>query len=94
MKTLNYLCAAAAQGVMRALQAGFLAEQGAELKGRFGAVGAMKEALLSGRRCDLFISTAAMIDALAAEGRLVAASRVSLGRVRTGVAVRAPALPL
>lgn len=88
MKTLNYLCAGAAQGVMRALQAGFLADHGAELQGRFGAVGAMREALLAGEPCDLMVTTDAMVDALVAEGRLRGDSRAPMGRVRTGVAVR------
>ncbi len=92
MTPLNYLCAGAAQGVMRALQAAFEAEHGAVLQGRFGAVGAMKEALLAGEPCDLMVSTDAMVDALVAEGRLCADARADarapLGRVRTGVAVR------
>ncbi|CAD5372240.1 Molybdate ABC transporter substrate-binding protein [Rubrivivax sp. A210] len=88
MKTLHFLCAGAAQGVMRALQADFEAAHGVKLQGRFGAVGAMKEALLAGEPCELMVSTAAMVEALAAEGRLRADARAPLGRVRTGVAVR------
>ena len=48
----------------------------------------MKEALLAGEPCDVFVATAAMVDALAAEGVLLADQRAPLGRVRTGVAVR------
>ena len=88
MKTLNYLCAGAAQGVMRALQPDFEAAHGVKLQGRFGAVGAMKEALLAGEACDLMVSTDAMVDALVADGRLRGDARAPLGRVRTGVAVR------
>jgi molybdate transport system substrate-binding protein len=88
MKTLNFLCAGAAQGVVRALQAGFEAEQGIGLQGRFGAVGAMKEALLAGEPCDLMVTTEAMVDALVAQGRLRGDARAPMGRVHTGVAVR------
>jgi molybdate transport system substrate-binding protein len=56
--------------------------------GRFGAVGAMKEALLAGEPCDVMVVTEAMISALQAEGRLLPQSQAALGRVRTGIAVR------
>lgn len=85
---VHFLCAGAAQGLVKALQDGFAAETGAVLQGRFGAVGAMKEALLAGEPCDLMVVTAAMIDALVADGLLRADSRAALGRVRTGVASR------
>lgn len=86
--TLHLLCAGAAQGLVRAIEARFTAETGAVLNGRFGAVGAMKEALLAGQPCDVMIVTAPMVDALTASGELDADSRAALGRVRTGVAVR------
>jgi molybdate transport system substrate-binding protein len=88
MSTLNLLCAGAAQGLVKALQARFTADTGALVQGRFGAVGAMKEALLAGEPCDVFIVTAVMVDALCAEGRLRAGTQAALGRVRTGVAVK------
>jgi molybdate transport system substrate-binding protein len=88
MTTLHFLCAGAAQGLVKALQDRFTAETGSVLQGRFGAVGAMKEALLGGEPCDLFVVTEAMVDALCAEGALRADARARLGRVRTGVAVR------
>jgi molybdate transport system substrate-binding protein len=87
--TLNFLCAGAAQGLLKALQDRFSAETGATLQGRFGAVGALKEALLAGEPCDLMIVTGAMIDALCAEGLLRGDTRMPLGRVLTGIAVRA-----
>lgn len=85
---LNFLSAGAAQGLLRALQPRFEAAQGVTLQGRFGAVGAMKEALLAGEPCDLFVTTDAMVSDLAAQGRLDGATRAPLGHVRTGVAVR------
>ena len=86
--TLNFLSAGAAQGLLNALRPGCEAEQGVALSGRFGAVGAMKEALLAGEPCDLFVSTDSMVAELAAQGRLDGATRAPLGRVRTGVAVQ------
>ena len=88
MTTLHLLCAGAAQGLVKALQHGFRADTGADVQGRFGAVGAMQEALLAGEPCDVFVATAAMQGALVAQGRLRADTCAPLGRVRTGVAVR------
>ena len=88
MQTLNLLCAGAAQGLVKALQERFEADAGASIQGRFGAVGAMQEALLADEPCDLMLVTEKMIDALAAAGRVRGDSRVALGRVRTGIAVR------
>ena len=87
--TVHFLSAGAAQGVVTALKGGFEAETGATLSGRFGAVGAMKEALLAGEPCDLMIVTDAMVDTLAAAGELRTGTKLALGRVRTGIAVRA-----
>ncbi len=85
---LRVLSAGAAQGVVTALAA----ENGVELEARFGAVGTMKEALDAGTPCDLVVLTGAQIDRLRAEGRV--SDVFELGRVRTGVAVRAgSALP-
>ena len=86
---LKILCAGAAQGLVKALQQEFESDTGATVSGRFGAVGAMREALMAGEPCDLMIVTDTMVDALAGAGELDAASRRALGRVRTGVAVRA-----
>jgi molybdate transport system substrate-binding protein len=85
---MNILCAGAAQGLVRALQGVFLELTGAKVEGRFGAVGAMKEALLAGEPCDVMIVTAAMVADLQAERWLVQDSEAALGRVRTGIAVR------
>ena len=87
--SLAFLSAGAAQGLVLAVQPLFEAAGGATLQGRFGAVGAMKEELLAGREpSDLFISTHKMVQELAIDGTLRAASAAPLGRVRTGVAVR------
>jgi len=86
--TIHLLCAGAAQGLVTALQPRLLQELGAQTGGRFGAVGAMKEAFAAGEPCDLFVSSDAIVTALIAEGLLLPDSRTPLGRVRTGLAVR------
>ena len=86
--TLHLLCAGAAQGLVTALQPRLLQELDAQTGGRFGAVGAMKEAYGAGEPCDLFVSSDAIVTALIAEGLLRPDSRTPLGHVRTGVAVR------
>ena len=88
---LNLLCAGAAQGLVKALQARWLGDTGSDIAGRFGAVGAMQEALLAGEPCDVFVSTEKMIGELIEAGRLRRETRAPLGRVFTGIAVRAAA---
>jgi molybdate transport system substrate-binding protein len=83
------LCAGAAKGVVTALQAEFLAAVGAEVAGDFGAVGAMKARLLAGEPCDVIVVTATMIDDLRVHGHVVGDTVATLGRVDTGIAVRA-----
>ena len=97
---LSLLCAGAAKGLVLALQAPFFAATGARIDARFGAVGAMKDALLSSDTratsvnrasphapCDVFLATQNMVDALCVSGHLNASQRNDLGRVRTGIAV-------
>ncbi len=81
--TLQLLCAGAAQGLVKALQPAFAAP----IEARFGAVGAMKEALLSGAACDVMVLTSALVDQLAGDGLLRGETRARLGGVATGVAV-------
>ena len=85
---LHVLSAGAAQGVVTALAAEFRAGTGYELQCTFGAVGAMKEKLLAGTAADLIILTRALIDGLAADGKVLSEGSADLGRVRTGIAVR------
>ena len=86
--TLNLLCAGAVQGLVRRLQRRFRDETGAVLNATFGAVGAMKEALVGGAPCDVMIATHAMVVELQARGALSLKPPAPLGRVRTGVAMR------
>ncbi len=88
-RTLHVLCAGAVQGLVRAVQARFQEQTGAVVEARFGAVGAMKEALMCGVPCDVLIVTDAMLRALVANGAVDAEALAAIGSVRTGVAVRA-----
>ena len=86
---VHILSGGAAQGVVKALQADFLADTGAGLQATFGAVGIMKEKLLAGAPCDVLILTQALIDELEATGHVAPGSAAPMGRVKTGVAVKA-----
>jgi len=89
LSTLHVLSGGAAQAIVRAIEEDFRAATGASVHGTFGAVGAMREKLLAGERCDAVILTAALVAELEREGRVLPGSSAPLGRVRTGVAVRA-----
>lgn len=85
---LHVLCAGAVRGLVRAMQPGFMAQSGAEIDGRYGAVGAMKDALMEGAPCDVLIVTEAMLRALQGNGAIEGERAMTIGRVRVGVAVR------
>jgi molybdate transport system substrate-binding protein len=86
--TLHLLSAGAAQGLARAIEPAFTTDTGVALSATFGAVGAMQQRFDDGEPCDVIVLTAALIDALAARGDVRGDTRATLGRVRTGVAVR------
>ena len=86
IEPLYILCAGAAQGIVKAVQAEFTHRTGADISGRFGAVGALREALQAGQPCDVMIVTDSLIDELCQASALRADGRASLGRVLTGVA--------
>lgn len=89
MTDLVLLSAGAAKALVEGIAGAFHRETGAMIRGSFGAVGAMRDKLAAGEACDAFVSTAAILDTLVGEGRIVAASIRPIGRVRTGIAVRA-----
>ena len=89
MSTLNVFCAGAAQAVVTEIAAKFQRDSGNFVAANFGAVGAMKARVAAGEAADVVVLTAALIDELIQQGLVVAGSRVDLGKVGTGVAVRA-----
>lgn len=88
MKSLRVLSGGAAQGLVEALRPAFEAEAGCRIDGTFGAVGAMRERLLAGDAADLMILSRALIDGLARDGHVAAASVKDIGAVETAIAVR------
>jgi len=88
MAMLNILSAGAAQVVVQYTMDVFRRDTGAEVAADFGAVGAMKAKALGGAPVDVIVLTQPMIDELIASG-FVLPGRADLGKVGTGVAVRA-----
>ncbi len=86
--TLHLLSAGAAQGLARAVEPAFTTEAGVAVSAHFGAVGAMQQRFDAGEPCDVIVLTAALIDALTSRGAVRGETRATLGRVRTGIAVR------
>lgn len=85
---VQLLSAGAAQGLVTRLAPRLAAELDLTAAGRFGAVGAMREAFDAGEPCDVFITTDAIARAMAAAGQLRPETQAVLGPVHTGVAVR------
>jgi len=81
--------AGAAQGLVRRTAA----EDGIEVDGHFGAVGAMREKLVGGEPCDVVILTRALIADLVKDGYVALAGIADLGGVDTSIAVRAADAP-
>ena len=88
MNQLHILSGGAAKGLVGQLEAQFLAQTNYTVNGTYGAVGLMKDKLLTGAPCDVLILTQSLIDQLTASGDVVAGSSHALGLVKTGVAVK------
>lgn len=87
--TLHIISAGAAKGLVQSLQPAFGAAHDVRFESQFGAVGAMRDRLLGGDPCDLVILSAALIETLAADGRVARDSIAAIGDVETGIAVPA-----
>lgn len=85
---MQVLSGGAAAAVVKAVQAEFEKSTGTSIHGTFSAVGQMRDQLVGGTPCDVVILTKPLIDQLIASGHVVAGSARSLGKVKTGVAVR------
>ncbi|HVF62558.1 MAG TPA: substrate-binding domain-containing protein [Casimicrobiaceae bacterium] len=86
---LDLICAGAAKAVIEGLAERFRAEHGATIAGTFGAVGAMQERLTAGAPCDVVVLTDTLIGELARSGQVREATIREIGRVHTGIAIRA-----
>ena len=89
MPDIRVLSAGAAQAVVEAIAADYRSQTGRGVTGEFGAVGAIRQKVLDGAQADVIVLTGALIDELEAGGHVSRGSRADLGKVGTGVAVRA-----
>lgn len=85
---LVILSGGAAAGVVKGLQKDFEELHQCAIHATFNAVGAMREQLLQGSYCDLIILTKSQILQLIESGHVIKDSDISLGIVKTGVAVK------
>jgi molybdate transport system substrate-binding protein len=93
MATIRILSGGAAQTAVEKIAIDFQRDTGHEIIAEFSAVGAMAGKIAAGEAVDVAVLTAALIDDLIAKGFVMAGSRSDLGRVGTGVAVRAGTPP-
>src|SRR5687768_2451115 len=89
MATLSILSAGAAQAVTERIIDAFKRETGNDVVADFGAVGAMKARVTGGDSVDVITLTQPMVDELIGAGWVEQGARFDLGKVGTGVAVRA-----
>lgn len=89
MAVVRILSAGAAQAVVEKIGKAYTRETGDGVKAEFSAVGAMKARVVAGEAVDVIVLTGALIDELIASGHVAPGSRADLGKVGTGVAVRA-----
>lgn len=89
MAHLNIFSAGAAQSVVSQIAGKFERESGNPVNAAYGAIGAMKARVVAGEPADVIVLSAAMLDELVDAGLVAAGSRIDLGKVGTGVAVRA-----
>jgi molybdate transport system substrate-binding protein len=86
---LNLLAAGATEASVRDELAAFTTQSGLSLAPTFGAVGALRDLVIAGTPADVVVVTPAIITTLDAQQLVHAGSRVDLGRVGGGLAVKA-----
>jgi len=93
LEVLNIFSAGAARALVMRVAQRLEVDGAPPPNASYGAVGSMAAQVRSGLPADVVILTDGLIDELIADGLLVPGSRVDLGEVGTGVAVRADAPP-
>jgi molybdate transport system substrate-binding protein len=88
MGTIRILSGGAAQGLVKDLAAQLQA-RGLSVQGTYGAVGAMRDKLLAGEPCDLVVLSQSLVDELQSQGHVITGTARPIGKVRTGIAVKA-----
>ena len=84
---LCLLSGGATFGLVDEVKTEFEARQHCRISGQFGAVGAMKDKLLSGDPCDVIILSRKLIDQLNEQGALIQDSIRDVATIGTGIAV-------
>jgi molybdate transport system substrate-binding protein len=90
---LSILSGGAAFGLVDGIREHFQREHACGIAGEFGAVGLMKEKLLSGHDCDVIILSRKLIDELAQDQHVDPKSIRDLGIVSTGIGVKTGRTP-
>jgi len=90
---LRLLAAGATEAAVRDRIAAFETKNGFSVELGFGAVGALGDQVLAGSPADVVIVTPAIITRLEAQSAVRAGSRVDLGRIGGGLAVRSGTQP-
>jgi molybdate transport system substrate-binding protein len=85
---LNVLAAGAVEAVVRDVVGSFEKESGHTVKLSYAPVGALRDKIYAGEPADLTIVTPLIIEQLLARGLVRPGSRIDLGRVGGGIAVR------
>ena len=89
MEVLNIFSAGAAQAVVAPLAHKLQLESPVTVNVCYGAVQSMKSRVLVGEPVDVIVLTDALLDELVLKNLVVPGSRIELGTVGTGIAVRA-----
>ena len=85
---LHVLAAGATESTVQDMVGTFEKESGHTVKLTYGAVGALRDKIYAGEPADLTIVTPIIIEQLQAKGLVRPATRMDLGRVGDGIAVR------
>jgi molybdate transport system substrate-binding protein len=88
---LVVFCPGAVRGVVTELAQAYERDSGNTVKLEFGTAGALQKRAVAGDAADVAIVTAAGLDELVKQGKIVGSSKHSVGKVGVGVAVRAGA---
>lgn len=89
MAVLRVLSAGAAQAVCEQVIDAYQRDTGHSVEAAFGAVGVMKARMVGGEPVDVIILSAQLIQDLVSGGLVAVSSVTDIGKVGTGVAVRA-----
>ena len=88
-RTVSVACSNAVQPFLNDIRGGFQRQTGHELRFTCSLASSVRERIRAGDALDVVILTPALLDELAASGRIAPASRIPLGRSPVALAQRA-----